>query len=188
MLIRCLVQKEDYSYLCMWTISNCLARKETIRCGKYSTNKSNWGEPTSFLDHVYLGCSQRRCETSKHIVDNYRTTFESRISAGTTGKITMLGNTRIFLHGPTTWKVMPKSACNDIANWRTKLQNNCTKYQLHALMTPIQRRRIEFRERIVRNMRTNCSQMSISDTNWWTGYYMVSQQTCTCDNKVDQSL
>ena len=38
------------------------------------------GEPTSFLDHVYLGCTQRHCEVSKDIVDNYRTMFESRIS------------------------------------------------------------------------------------------------------------
>ena len=35
------------------------------------------GEPTSFLDHVYLGCT-------KDVIDNYRTMFESRISAGTT--------------------------------------------------------------------------------------------------------
>ena len=40
------------------------------------------GEPTSFLDHVYLGCTQRQCEISNDIVDNYRTMFESRISAG----------------------------------------------------------------------------------------------------------
>ena len=40
------------------------------------------GEPTSFLDHVYLGCTQRQCEISKDFVDNYRTMFESRISAG----------------------------------------------------------------------------------------------------------
>ena len=26
------------------------------------------GEPTSFLDHVYLGCTQRQCEISKDIV------------------------------------------------------------------------------------------------------------------------
>ena len=44
------------------------------------------GEPTSFLDHVYLGCTQRQCEISKNIVVNYRTMFESRISAGATGK------------------------------------------------------------------------------------------------------
>ena len=37
------------------------------------------GDPTSFLDHVYLGCTQRQC-----IVDNYRTMFQSRISAGAT--------------------------------------------------------------------------------------------------------
>ena len=40
------------------------------------------GEPTSFLDHVYLGCTQRQCQINKDIVGNYRTMFESRISAG----------------------------------------------------------------------------------------------------------
>ena len=44
------------------------------------------GEPTSFLDHVYLGCTQRQCEISKDIVDSYRTMFEFRISAGATEK------------------------------------------------------------------------------------------------------
>ena len=45
------------------------------------------GEPTSFLDHVYLGCTQRHCEISKDTVDNYRTMFESRISAGRVEKL-----------------------------------------------------------------------------------------------------
>ena len=40
------------------------------------------GEPTSFLGHVYLGCTQRECQISKDIVDNYRSMFESRITAG----------------------------------------------------------------------------------------------------------
>ena len=39
-------------------------------------------EPTSFLDHVYLGCTQRECTISNDIVTNYRDMFESRISAG----------------------------------------------------------------------------------------------------------
>ena len=47
------------------------------------------GEPTSCLDHVYLGCTQRECQTSKDIVDNYRNMFESRISAGASGKLTV---------------------------------------------------------------------------------------------------
>ena len=53
------------------------------------------GEPTSFLDHVYLGCTQRQCEISKDIVDNYRTMFESRISAGRTAKLPCSENLRI---------------------------------------------------------------------------------------------
>ena len=30
------------------------------------------GEPTSFLNHVHVICTQRDCETSKEIVDNLR--------------------------------------------------------------------------------------------------------------------
>ena len=34
------------------------------------------GEPTSFLDHVYLGCTQRKCQIGKDIVDKLKK-FES---------------------------------------------------------------------------------------------------------------
>ena len=54
------------------------------------------GEPTAFLDHVNLGCTQRQCEISKDIVDNYRTMFESRISAEWTEKLPCSENLRIF--------------------------------------------------------------------------------------------
>ena len=53
------------------------------------------GEPTSFLDHVYLGFTQRQCEISKDIVDNYRAMFESRISARKTEKLPYSENFRI---------------------------------------------------------------------------------------------
>ena len=56
----------------------------------------NLGEPTSFLDHVYLGCTQRECQISKDIVDNYRSMFESRLSSGCCKK-----NTRNTSHGET---------------------------------------------------------------------------------------
>ena len=42
------------------------------------------GEPTSFLDDVYLGYTQRQFEMSKNIVDCCRTMFESRIFSGAT--------------------------------------------------------------------------------------------------------
>ena len=69
------------------------------------------GEPTSFLDHVCLGCTQRECQSSKDIVDHYRTMFESRISAGTMEKLPETKTTgnlmpKPSLHGPMTWKVM----------------------------------------------------------------------------------
>ena len=54
------------------------------------------GEPTSFLDHVYLVCSQRQCKISKDIVDNYRAMFESRISAMGTEKLPNSENFRTF--------------------------------------------------------------------------------------------
>ena len=53
------------------------------------------GEPTSFLDHVYTGCTQRQREKSKVIVDKYRTMFESRISAGGTEKLPCSESLRI---------------------------------------------------------------------------------------------
>ena len=54
------------------------------------------GEPTSFLDHVYLGCTQRQCEISKDTLDNYRTMFESRISAGRSREITVPSKSSYF--------------------------------------------------------------------------------------------
>ena len=55
------------------------------------------GEPTSFIDHAYLGCSQRQCTISKDMFDKYRNMFESKISAGAMEKITMLGKSVYFL-------------------------------------------------------------------------------------------
>ena len=49
------------------------------------------GEPTTFLDHVHLGCTQRESETSKDILDNYRNMLESRISARAKEKLPCSG-------------------------------------------------------------------------------------------------
>ena len=54
---------------------------------KILTKDVDLGEPTSFLDHVYLSCTQRECQICKDIVDHYRSMFESRISAKTTEKL-----------------------------------------------------------------------------------------------------
>ena len=54
---------------------------------KVPNKEVDLGEPISFLDHLYLGCTQRQCEISKDIVDNHRTMFETRISAEGTEKL-----------------------------------------------------------------------------------------------------
>ena len=53
------------------------------------------GDRTSFLDHVFLWCTQRQCEIGTHIVDNHRAMFESRISAGRTEQVPYSENFRI---------------------------------------------------------------------------------------------
>ena len=44
-------------------------------------------EPTSFLQHVYLGCTQRKCKPNETIIEHYNKMLESRISAGATEKL-----------------------------------------------------------------------------------------------------
>ena len=44
-------------------------------------------EPTSFLDHENLGCSQRECESSENFLEEFTKMFQSRISAGAPQKI-----------------------------------------------------------------------------------------------------
>ena len=91
------------------------------------------GEPTSFVDHVYLGCTQRQCEISKDIVDNYRTMFESRISAGGSEKLPFPQNLRI-----SSWSYdmagHARNVWNDIVFWQKRRLSNSTKYLLHASM------------------------------------------------------
>ena len=85
-----LTEKTDYSYLCMWTKKNWLeeTKQHIDPMWKVVLNKEvDLGKPTSFLDHVYLDCTQRECQISKDIVDNFRSMFESRISAGSTEKL-----------------------------------------------------------------------------------------------------
>ena len=75
--------RKHFSCLCMWTIFKLAGKKQNIApMWKVLMKEVDLGEPTSFLDHVYLGCTQRECQTSKDIVDNYRNMFEYKISAG----------------------------------------------------------------------------------------------------------
>ena len=125
------------------------------------------GEPTSFFDHVYLGCTQRECDTSKDIVDNYRSMFDSRVSAAALEKYQVQGNlTRTFPHGPMTWKGMQEMRRKI---FRTGKQNNSTAFQSRSTIhgrSPIQGSRIEICGRIVKSLLKDLSEMPVFGPHW----------------------
>ena len=175
--------KKGCSYLCMWMTSNWLERDKTlIRCWKVLNNKDfDLGEPTSFLDHVHLGVLKDNVKWAK-IVDNYRTMFESRISAGATEKITMLGQSSNFFmllrHGNSCQEMCGTILCVGKQDDSTTIQSINSLHWRPSL----QRRRNEICWRIVTCMLTNCSKMSIFGTFLTTRYSMVSEQTWTINH------
>ena len=83
------------------------------------------GEPTSLFDHVYLGCTQRECQTSKDLVDNF---FEVCLNPKSLQeqkkRYLVLGNlSQTSPHGPMIWKAMQRSVWNNIANLQIKQLN-----------------------------------------------------------------
>ena len=84
-----LTEKKRTILVCvLWTIKKLAGKKQNIdpMC-KVFMKDVDLGEPTSFLDHVYLGCTERECQTSKDIVEDYRNMFEPKISDGATEKL-----------------------------------------------------------------------------------------------------
>ena len=154
---------------------------------KVLSKEVDLGEPTSFLDHVYLGCTQRQCKISKDIVDNHRTMFESRSSAVEVEKLPFLQDLHI-----SSWSYDMAGHAEKCVERYCELANKTTQ-QLYKVSTPcihdhhFKRRRTEICWRIVTGMLSDCSEMLIFGTNWTTRYSMVNKQA-TINHKVDQSL
>ena len=163
--------KKDCSYLCVCVddINKLAGKKQNIDPMWKVLNKDvDLGEPTSFLDHVYLGCTQRQCEISKDIVDNYRQYLNPEFPQEHL-KNYHAGTFFVFLHGPTMCKVMWRNVWNDIASWQTGRLNNSTKYLHHALMTIISKKKTwSVCRRIVKSVLSNCSEMLVLGTYWKT--------------------
>ena len=105
-------------------------KQNIVPMWKVLNKEVDLGEPTSFLDHVYLGCTQRQCEIRKDIVDNYRTMFESRISAGATEKLQCLQNLRI-----SSWSYDMEGHVKKCVERYCELANKTTQ-QLYKVSTP----------------------------------------------------
>ena len=103
---------------------------EVLYLQKLINQEVDLEEPTSFLDHVYLGCTQRQCHTSKDIVDNYRATLESRISSGGTEKLPFPQNLRI-----SSWSYDKAGHAKKCVERYCELANKTTQ-QLYKVSTP----------------------------------------------------
>ena len=104
------------------------------------------GEPTSFLDHVYLGSAQRLWNKQRYFgqlqnhvrIANFRGMNKSFFTL----------RIFVFLHGPMTWKVVPRNVWNDIVSWQIRRRNDSVKYKFMNWWPSFQRRR--------KNLLENC--------------------------------
>ena len=149
------------------------------------------GEPTSFLDHVYLGCTQRPCEIAKDIVDKYRTMFESRICAGGTEQIHTLRISYFFM---VLWYGRSCQEMRGAILWVGKQDESTTLQSINSVhwWPSFQRRRIGIRGRFVKRMLSNCSKMLIFGTYWKPNFLWsvnklarsITKWTKACDKRL----
>ena len=94
--------------------------------------------------------------------------FESRISAGATEKLPCSGKSAF-----SSWSFDMEGHAKKCVERYCELANKTT-HQLYKVSTPciddhlFKEGRIKICERIVKSMFTNCSEMLVLDTNWWT--------------------
>ena len=192
------IVRKDCSYLCMWMTKLAGKKQNLDPMWKLFNEEVDLGELTSFLDHVYLSCTQRQCEISKDIVDNDRTMFESPISAGEGGReITVPSKSSYFFvvlwHGGSC-----KEMCGAILwvgkqDYSTTLQSICTMHR----WPPLQRKINKICWRMVKCMLSNCSKMLIFGTNWTTWFFLWSlnkfarsstKWTKACDKRLNRLI
>ena len=82
-----------------------------------------------------------------------------------------------------------KEMCGTIL-WVGEQDDSTTLQSIYSMhrWPPLQRRRNKICWRIVKYMLSNCSEMLILGKNWTTWYSMVSEQTCTIDHEMEQSM
>ena len=81
------IEKGLFLSVCVDDIKTCWKETKNDATWKILIKDVDVGEPTSFLDHVYLGCTQRECQISKDVVDNNRSMFRIKDFCRDYGKI-----------------------------------------------------------------------------------------------------
>ena len=146
---------------------------------KIPTKDVDLGEPTSFLDHVYLGCTQRECQISKDIVANYRDMFESRISARAKEKLLTGASGKHDAETISSCSYDMEGHAKKCVEIYCDLENKMTQ-QLYKVATPCmdddqfkEEENESVGELIIQL--TNCSEMSVFGSYWETWYFVVCE-------------
>ena len=149
----------------MWMTFKLSGKKQNLNpMWKILNKEVDLGEPTSFLDHVHLGCTQRECQISKDIVDNNKNMFESRISAGALEKLHCSGNPDADTLS--SWSYDMEGHAKKCVERYCELANK-TIQQLHKVATPCIDDH-QFKEEIgsVGGLSTDCSQSVLKCYTW----------------------
>ena len=127
------------------------------------------GEPTSSLDHVCWCSTWRECQISKEIVGNFKSMFESRISAGATEKFPEA-------------EAPGKPETNTVSSWSYDMEGHakkcverCCEFASNAHEQSSQRHKL-FRKCLYL---ARIGRLHI---------FMVRKRTCPCSHKMDESL
>ena len=132
-------------------------------------------EPTSFLDHVYLGMHSMNANRMKQSLNNTKP-FTYLCWSNT--KITWMAQTsRTKWHGPTRLKDMPKNASSDTVSWQAWKCSTFARFRIHVWMITKSSRRNSNRIcwRIVSSLLADCLEMLVLGTNWTTLHLVVSE-------------
>ena len=92
-------------------------------------------EPTSFLDHVFVGCTHRECTISNDIATNYRDMIESRISAGAQEKLLVRASGKPDAETISSWSYDLEGHAKKCVEIYCELANKTTQ-QLHKVAPP----------------------------------------------------
>ena len=130
-------------------------------------------EPTSFLDHVYLSCTQRECKPNDLIIKRAQRSVRITNFCWSNCKSHQGGKslTQRRLRGPTTWKDVLKNALRDIATWRTRKTEQSYKVSSPCLDDhQFEKEELASVGEFVKSMLTNCLEMFVLDTSWWISH------------------
>ena len=128
-------------------------------------------EPTSFLDHVYFGCTQRECKPPNDtIIEQYKKMFESRISAGATEKIAREPRSKV-----SAWSCDMEGHARKCVERFCELSNKKTE-QLHKVSSPCLDGH-QIKKEALKNT-VNCHKFA----------HMLSLNACTWQELVDKTF